>query len=70
MSKEISNKDKENIITRIYKRMKQDFKQEEFDTEVSLSEMEDSIKKHYLKEGSKYKTLEELIEDEISNERF
>lgn len=70
MSKEISNKDKENIITRIYKRMKQDFKQEEFDTEVSLSEMEDSIKKHYLKEGSKYKTLEELIEDEVSNERF
>lgn len=70
MIKEISQKDKENIIRRIYKRMKDDFKQEEFDTEVSLSEMEDSIKKHYLKEDSKYKTLEELIEDEVLNERF
>lgn len=70
MSKEISDKDKENIIRRIYERMKHDFKEEEFYTEVSLSEMKDSIKKHYLKEGSKFKTLEELIDDEISNERF
>lgn len=70
MSKTMNNKDRENIIKRIYERMKHDFKEEEFYAEVSLSEMEDSIKKHYLKEGSKFKTLEELIDDEISNERF
>ena len=70
MSKEISNKDRENIIKRIYERMKHDFKEEEFYAEVSLSEMEDSIKKHYLKGKSNFKTLEELIDDEIKNEKF
>ena len=70
MSKEISSKDRENIIKRIYERMKHDLKEEEFYAEVSLSEMEDSIKKHYLKGKSKFKTLEELIDDEIRNEKF
>ncbi|MDC4243278.1 hypothetical protein [Clostridium perfringens] len=70
MSKEIGSKDRENIIKRIYERMKYDFKEEEFYAEVSLSEMEDSIKKHYLKGKSKFKTLEELIDDEIKNEKF
>lgn len=70
MSKEISSKDRENIMKRIYERMKHDFKEEEFYAEVSLSEMEDSIKKHYLKGKSKFKTLEELIDDEIKNEKF
>ena len=70
MSKEISSKDRENIIKRIYERMNPDFKEEEFYAEVSLSEMEDSIKKHYLKGKSKFKTLEELIDDEIKNEKF
>ena len=50
--------------------MKHDFKEEEFYAEVSLSEMEDSIKKHYLKGKSKFKTLEELIDNEIKNEKF
>ncbi|MGG5462233.1 hypothetical protein [Clostridium sp. B9] len=62
--------DRENIIRRIYERMKHDFKEEVFYSEVSLEEMKDSIQKHYIKEGSKFKTLEELIDDEISNERF
>ncbi|EJT5913755.1 hypothetical protein N2W46_001022 [Clostridium perfringens] len=70
MSKEISNKDRENIIKRIYERMKHDLKEEEFYAEVSLSEMEDSIKKHYLNGKSKFKTLEELIDNEIRNEKF
>ncbi|WP_349405704.1 hypothetical protein [Clostridium perfringens] len=70
MSKEIGSKDRENIIKRIYERMKHDLKEEEFYAEVSLSEMEDSIKKHYLKGKSKFKTLEELIDDEIKNEKF
>ena len=65
-----SREDRENIIKRIYERMKHDFKEEEFYAEVSLSEMEDSIKKHYLKGKSKFKTLEELIDDEIKNEKF
>ena len=69
MSKEIGSKDRENIIKRIYERMKHDFKEEEFYAEVSLSEMEDSIKKH-LKGKGKFKTLEELIDDEIKNEKF
>lgn len=30
MSKEIGSKDRENIIKRIYERMKHDFKEEEF----------------------------------------
>ncbi len=70
MSKEISSKDRENIIKRIYERMKHDLKEEEFYAEVSLSEMEDSIKKHYLNGKSKFKTLEELIDNEIRNEKF
>ena len=39
MSREISNKDRENIVRRIYERMKHDFKEEEFYAEVSLSEI-------------------------------
>ncbi|MDK0630805.1 hypothetical protein P5E62_03345 [Clostridium perfringens] len=70
MSKEIGSKDRENIIKRIYERMKHDLKEEEFYAEVSLSEMEDSIKKHYLNGKSKFKTLEELIDNEIRNEKF
>ncbi|WP_124045567.1 hypothetical protein [Clostridium perfringens] len=70
MSKEISNEDRENVIKELYERMKHDFKEEEFYAEVSLSEMEDSIKKHYLNGKSKFKTLEELIDDEIKNEKF
>ncbi len=45
-------------------------RKKEFYAEVSLSEMEDSIKKHYLKGKSKFKTLEELIDDEIKMKNF
>ncbi|WP_300348025.1 hypothetical protein [Clostridium sp.] len=64
------SKDRENIIKRIYERMKNDFKEEEFYTEVSLEEMKDSIEKHYLNGKSKFKSLEELIDDEILNEKL
>lgn len=70
MNKKLEPKERENIIKRIYERMKHDFKEEEFYCEVSLSEMEDSIKKHYLQGKSKFKNLEELIEDEIKNEKL
>lgn len=63
------SKDRENIIRRIYERMKKDFKEEEFYAEVSLEEMKDSIKKHYIKEGSKFKSLQNIIDDEVSNKK-
>lgn len=63
------SKDRENIIRRIYERMKKDFKEEEFYAEVSLEEMKDSIKKHYIKEGGKFKSLQNIIDDEVSNKK-